>query len=117
MSSIGEGSLSAGTEENNGLAPREEPRATPTIDPKKYMAEHSGKDILSSDVEIEGLIKFEKELLIDGKVKRELNSDGSVIIRENANIIGEIDMKLMMVYGKMQFNITVVERFVLKSCW
>ena len=25
MSSIGEGSLSAGTEENNGLAPREEP--------------------------------------------------------------------------------------------
>src|SRR5213078_4794080 len=89
MSSIGEGSLSAGTEENNGLAPREEPRATPTIDPKKYMAEHSGKDILSSDVEIEGSIKFQKELLIDGKVKGEINSDGILTIGEKANINGE----------------------------
>ena len=86
MSSIGEGSLSAGTEENNGLAPREEPRATPTIDPKKYMAEHSGKDILSSDVEIDGTIKFQKELLIDGKVKGEINSDGILTIGENAYI-------------------------------
>ena len=33
------------------------------------MAEHSGKDILSSDVEIKGSIKFQKELLIDGKVE------------------------------------------------
>jgi cytoskeletal protein CcmA (bactofilin family) len=115
MSSIGEGSLSAGTEENNGLAPREEPRATPTIDPKKYMAEHSGKDILSSDVEIEGSIKFQKELLIDGKVKGEINSDGILTIGENANINGEIKTKSITVYGKVQGNITVAERCELKS--
>src|SRR5438067_890989 len=113
MSSIGEGSLSAGTEENNG-APREEPRATPTIDPKKYMAEHSGKDILSSDVEIEGSIKFQKELLIDGKVKGEINSDGILTIGENANINGEIKTKSITVYGKVQGNITVAERCELK---
>src|SRR5437763_15674362 len=97
MSSIGEGSLSAGTEENNG-APREEPRATPTIDPKIYMAEHSGKDILSSDVEIEVSIKFQKELLIDGKVKGEINSDVILTIGENANINVEIKTKLIKVY-------------------
>src|SRR5437764_7869196 len=114
MSSIGEGSLSDGTEENNG-APREEPRATPTIDPKKYMAEHSGKDILSSDVEIEGSIKFQKELLIDGKVKGEINSDGILTIGENANINGEIKTKSITVYGKVQGNITVAERCELKS--
>ncbi len=34
------------------------------------MAEQGGKDILSSDVEIKGSIKFQKELLIDGKVGR-----------------------------------------------
>src|SRR5437588_7829187 len=114
MSSIGEGSLSAGTEENNG-APREEPRATPTIDPKKYMAEHSGKNILSSDVEIQGSIKFQKELLIDGKVEGEINSDGILTIGENADIRGEIKTKSITVYGKVHGNITVAERCELKS--
>ena len=115
MSSIGEGSLSAGTEENNGLNQREEPRATPTIDPKKYMAEHSGKDILSSDVEIKGSIKFQKELLIDGKVEGEINSDGVLTIGENADIQGEIKTKSITVYGKVRGNITVGERCELKS--
>jgi cytoskeletal protein CcmA (bactofilin family) len=117
MSSIGEGSLSAGSEESNGngLAPREEARATPTIDPKKYMAEHSGKDILSSDVEIKGSIKFQKELLIDGKVEGEINSDGVLTIGENADIRGEIKTKSITVYGKVQGNITVGERCELKS--
>ena len=116
MSSIGEGSLSAGTEENNGLAQREEHRtSSPTIDPKKYMAEHSGKDILSSDVEIKGSIKFQKELLIDGKVEGEINSDGVLTIGENADIRGEIKTKSITVYGKVQGNITVGERCELKS--
>ena len=115
MSSIGEGSVSAGTEENR-LAQREEPRVTPpTIDPKKYMAEHSGKDILSSDVEIKGSIKFQKELLIDGKVEGEINSDGVLTIGENADIRGEIKTKSITVYGKVQGNITVAERCELKS--
>jgi cytoskeletal protein CcmA (bactofilin family) len=115
MSSIGEGSLSAGTEENR-LTQREEPRPTPsTIDPKKYMAEHSGKDILSSDVEIKGSIKFQKELLIDGKVEGEINSDGVLTIGENADIRGEIKTKSITVYGKVQGNITVGERCELKS--
>src|SRR6195256_1072943 len=115
MSSIGEGSLSAGTEENNGLAQREEPRATPTIDPQKYMAEHSGKDILSSDVEIKGSIKFQKELLIDGKVEGEINSEGVLTIGEHADIRGEIKTKSIIVFGKVQGNITVNERCELKS--
>src|SRR6195256_7025983 len=115
MSSIGEGSLSAGTEENNGLAQREEPRATPTIDPKKYMAEHSGKDILSSDVEIKGSIKFQKELLIDGKVEGEIHSEGVLTIGEHADIRGEIKTKSIIVFGKVQGNITVNERCELKS--
>src|ERR1044072_7583748 len=115
MSSIGEGSLSAGTEENR-LNQREEPRTPPsTIDPKKYMAEHSGKDILSSDVEIKGSIKFQKELLIDGKVEGEINSEGVLTIGENADIRGEIKTKSITVFGKVQGNISVSERCELKS--
>src|SRR6202030_612970 len=115
MSSIGEGSLSAGTEENNGLAPREEQPRTSTSDYQKTMAAHGGKDILSSDVEIKGSIKFQKELLIDGKVEGEINSDGVLTIGENADIRGEIKTKSITVYGKVQGNITVGERCELKS--
>ena len=79
------------------------------------MAEHTGKDVLSSDVEIKGSIKFQKELLIDGKVEGEINSDGVLTIGENADIRGEIKTKSITVYGKVQGNITVGERCELKS--
>lgn len=117
MSSIGEGSLTSGADENNRSSFREEPRTPPpiTTDQPKYMAEHSGKDVLSSDVEIKGSIKFQKELLIDGKVEGEINSDGVLTIGENADIRGEIKTKSITVYGRVQGNITVAERCELKS--
>ncbi len=82
---------------------------------QKYMAEHTGKDVLSKDVEIKGSIKFQKELMIDGKVEGEINSDGVLTIGENADIRGEIKTKSITVYGKVQGNITVGERCELKS--
>jgi cytoskeletal protein CcmA (bactofilin family) len=114
MSSIGEGSLTSSTDESNRPAYSEQPR-TPLTDSQKFMAEHSGKDILSSDVEIKGTIKFQKELLIDGKVEGEINSEGVLTIGENADIRGEIKTKSITVFGKVQGNITVSERCELKS--
>ena len=104
-------------DDNNHPASREEAE-TPTITDNpnpKPMADHGGKDILSSDVEIKGSIKFQKELLIDGKVEGEINSDGVLTIGENADIRGEIKTKSITVYGKVQGNITVAERCELKS--
>jgi len=104
-------------EENPVPSYREEtlkPSSTMT-EHQKYMAEHSGKDVLSSDVEIKGSIKFQKELLIDGKVEGEINSDGVLTIGENADIRGEIKTKSITVYGKVHGNITVGERCELKS--
>jgi len=66
----------SGIDKNNHPANGEEPITTTIIDKPKPMADHGGKDILSSDVEIKGSIKFQKELLIDGKVEGEINSDG-----------------------------------------
>jgi cytoskeletal protein CcmA (bactofilin family) len=114
MSAIGEGSLSSATDDTNRPAYSESPRTSLT-DHQKYMAEHSGKDILSSDVEIKGSIKFQKELLIDGKVEGEINSEGVLTIGENADIRGEIKTKSIVVFGKVQGNITVNERCELKS--
>src|SRR5216110_3396057 len=106
----------SGIDDNNHPANGEEPIITSTIiDKPKPMADHGGKDILSSDVEIKGSIKFQKELHIDGKVEGEINSEGVLTIGENANIRGEIKAKAVTVYGKVQGNITVSERCELKA--
>jgi cytoskeletal protein CcmA (bactofilin family) len=114
ISSIGEGSLSSGAEDSNRSAYSDQPK-TSTNEYKKFMAEHSGKDVLSSDVEIKGTIKFQKELLIDGKVEGEINSDGALTVGENADIRAEVKTKSITIYGKVQGNITVSERCELKS--
>src|SRR5205823_3674962 len=109
--SVDERSLHWDTDDNNRFASREEPRTSTIIDYQKPMAEQGGKDILSSDVEIKGSIKFQKELLIEG----EINSDGVLTIGENADIRGEIKTKSITVYGKVHGNIMVAERAELKS--
>jgi cytoskeletal protein CcmA (bactofilin family) len=117
MPSIPERSFNSEADGNKHVADRNEPRTPPptTTNYQNIMAEHSGKDVLSSDVEIKGSIKFQKELLIDGKVEGEINSDGVLTIGENADIRGEIKTKSITVYGKVHGNITVAERCELKS--
>ena len=117
-SSIPERSSNSEADENNNrVADRDEPKISPppTTNYQNIMAEHSGKDVLSSDVEIKGSIKFQKELLIDGKVEGEINSDGVLTIGENADIRGEIKTKSITVFGEVHGNITVAERCELKS--
>src|ERR1043166_8672195 len=77
------------------LTSREELKTSTIHNYQKPMAEHGGKDILSSDGEI--------------------NSEGVLTIGENANIRGEIKAKAVTVYGKVQGNITVAERCELKA--
>src|SRR5436305_14826424 len=108
MSSIGEGSLSSGGEESNRAAYSDQQKQT--NDYKKFMAEHSGKDVLSRDVEIKSTIKFKKELLIDGKVEGDINSDWALTVAENADIRHQIKTQSITIYAKVQANITVSER-------
>ena len=75
---------------------------------------HAGKCILSSDVKIEGSIRFQKELVIDGKIQGQIISDGVLTIGENADVRGEIKTKSVTVFGKVHGNITA-ERCELKS--
>jgi cytoskeletal protein CcmA (bactofilin family) len=111
---IGDGSLTSADDQNR-FARGDQPKTSPSTDYQKHMAEHSGKDVLSSDVEIKGSIKFQKELLIDGKVEGEINSDGVLTIGENADIRGEIKTKSITVFGKVVGNITVAERCELRA--
>ena len=73
------------------------------------------KNLLSSDVEIKGSIKFQNELTVDGKIEGEINSAGVLTVGENSEIKGEIKTKSVTVFGKVHGNITVEERCELKA--
>jgi cytoskeletal protein CcmA (bactofilin family) len=90
---------------------------TPTTS-KPTMADistHSSKNVLAADVEIKGSIKFQNDLIVDGKVEGEITSSGVLTVGENAEIRGEIKTKSATVFGKVHGNITVEERCELKS--
>ena len=75
----------------------------------------SAKNLLSSDVEIKGSLKFQNDLIIDGKIEGEINSPGTLTVGENAEVRGEIKTKSVTVLGKVHGNITVEERCELKG--
>jgi cytoskeletal protein CcmA (bactofilin family) len=75
----------------------------------------AAKNVLANDVEIKGTIKFENELIFDGKVEGEILSDGNLVIGKNAEVRGEVKTKAVTVHGTVFGNITVTEKAELKS--
>jgi len=75
----------------------------------------SGKNILSSDVEIKGTLKFADELIIDGRIEGEITSGGHLTVGENARIQADINTRSVIVFGKVTGNITVADRCELKE--
>ena len=74
------------------------------------------KNILSSEVDIKGTIKFRNNLTLDGKIEGEITSeDGALTIGEMAELRGEIKTKSVTVLGKVNGNITVDERCELRG--
>ena len=75
----------------------------------------ASRNILSSDVEIKGTVKFTNDLIIDGKIEGEISSDGSLTVGENARLKAEIKTATVVVYGKVHGNITALDRIELKA--
>lgn len=75
----------------------------------------SAKNILASDVEITGTLKFENELIFDGKLDGEILSEGVLTLGKNAHVKGEIKTKAVTVHGTVNGNISVSERCELKA--
>lgn len=96
-------------------SPYDQPRRTATAPVRTSSAMSTNKNILSSDVEIKGSLKFSNDLIIDGKIEGEVTSDGSLTVGENAFVQGEIRTKSVVLFGRVQGNITVSERCELKS--
>lgn len=73
------------------------------------------RNILSSDVEIKGAVKFTNDLVVDGKIEGEIQSNGNLTVGENARIKAEIKTATVVVYGKVHGNIIAADRVDLKS--
>lgn len=73
------------------------------------------RNVLSSDVEIKGTVKFANDLVVDGKIEGEISSDGNLTVGENARIKAEIKTATVVVYGKVHGNINATDRVELKA--
>ena len=73
------------------------------------------KNVLGSDVEIKGNIKFTGELAFDGKLDGEVHTDGTLHLGDSAVINGNISAQSVVVRGKVNGNITAKEKIEIKG--
>ena len=75
----------------------------------------NSKNLLNSDVEVKGTLKFSGELTFDGKLEGDINSEGSLTLGENAVIKGTIDVGSVVVRGKITGNVIAKDKIDLKA--
>ncbi len=73
------------------------------------------KNVLNSDVEVKGTLKFSGELSFDGKLDGDINSEGTLTLGDNANIKGTIEAGSVVVRGKITGNIVAKDKIELKA--
>jgi cytoskeletal protein CcmA (bactofilin family) len=99
--------------------------AVPPIEPDKPLVrpEQSNRPatpaqsgaILSSEVSIQGSVKFATTLSIDGEVEGTINSLGTLAIGKHARIRGDIRVKSVTLEGMVEGNIFASERCELRA--
>ena len=99
-------------------APASQPGAQPapaTAPAPASTSPAATRNVLSTDVEIKGTVKFTNDLVVDGKIEGEISSDGNLTIGENARIKAEVKTATVVVYGKVHGNLTATDRILLKA--
>jgi cytoskeletal protein CcmA (bactofilin family) len=75
----------------------------------------NSKNILNSDVELKGTLKFAGELTFDGKLEGDINSDGVLTLGDNAVIKGNLSINSVVLRGKINGNVTAKEKIEIKT--
>jgi len=75
----------------------------------------SNRNHLSSDVEIKGTLKFQNDLVFDGKIEGEIQSNATLTVGKSAHVQGEVKSKSIIIHGSVQGNIEAAERIELKA--
>ena len=76
---------------------------------------NNSKNVLNSDVELKGTLKFAGELTFDGKLDGDINSDGTLSLGDNAVVKGNINVNTVVMRGKVNGNVTAKEKIDIKS--
>ena len=76
---------------------------------------NGSKNVLNSDVELKGTLKFTGELSFDGKLDGDINSEGSLHLGDNAVVKGNINVNTVVMRGKINGNVTAREKIEIKS--
>ena len=76
---------------------------------------NGSKNVLNSDVEVKGIIKFSGELTLDGKLEGDINSEGSLNLGDNAVVKGNLEVATVVVRGKINGNITAKDKIDIKA--
>jgi cytoskeletal protein CcmA (bactofilin family) len=75
----------------------------------------NSKNVLGSDVEIKGTLKFTGELTFEGKLEGEVQTDGILNLGDSAVITGNINAQSVVVRGKITGNISAKEKIEIKA--
>ena len=86
-----------------------------TQEPMSTITTAVGKNVLNSDVEIKGTLKFAGELTFEGKLEGEINSDGTLVLGDSAVINGNINVNSVVVRGKITGNVNAKDKLELKT--
>ena len=75
----------------------------------------NSKNVLNSDVELKGTLKFTGEMTFDGKLDGDITSDGTLQLGDNAVVKGNINVNSVVVRGKINGNVSAKEKIDIKS--
>ena len=73
------------------------------------------KNVLNSDVEIKGTLKFTGELTFDGKLDGDITSEGTLNVGDNAVVKGNLNVNSVVLRGKINGNVTAREKIEIKA--
>ena len=76
---------------------------------------NDSKNVLNSDVELKGTLRFAGELTFDGKLEGDIHSEGTLNLGDNSVVKGNITVNSVVVRGKVNGNITAKEMIDVKT--
>ncbi len=75
----------------------------------------NSKNVLNSDVEIKGTLRFTGELTFDGKLDGDITSEGTLYVGDNAVVKGNLNANSVVLRGKINGNVTAREKIEIKA--
>jgi cytoskeletal protein CcmA (bactofilin family) len=76
---------------------------------------NASRNVLSSDVEIKGNLKFTGELTFEGKLEGDVQTEGILNLGDTAQVNGNIAAQTVVVRGRVNGNINAKEKIEIKS--